>query len=106
MAEFEKNVLDRHPAAALDDDEKFCAAAGEIQGEFLVLHPFREGNARAVKLATDILAVQSGRPLLIYDSSPAGSDAYIAAAKAAFKKEYQPMADVIRGSLERARKAT
>lgn len=106
MAEFEKNVLARYPADALDDDQTFWNAAAEIQGEFLVIHPFREGNARTIKLATDILAVQSGRPLLIYNSSTSGADAYIAAAKSAFKKDYRPMAGIIRESLELARRAT
>lgn len=106
MAEFERSILARHPAASLGDDEAFCAAAGEVQGEFLVIHPFREGNARTIKLATDLLAVQTGRPLLLYDSSDAGREAYIAAAKAAFRKDYQPMAAVIRGALDQARKET
>ena len=76
-------------------DRAFCAAAGEIQGEFLVIHPFREGNARTIKLLTDLLATQTGRPLLIYEGSEEGQDRYIAAAKAAFKKDYTPMTEII-----------
>ncbi len=105
MAEYEVNVLRRHPPISLSDDNAFCSAVGEIQGEFLVVHPFREGNARTIKLATDILALQTGRPLLLYDSSTAGQAAYIAAAKAAFSRHYDLMAEIIRNALERSRQA-
>jgi len=103
MASFEKNVLGKYPAAALVDDEIFCARVAEIQGEFLVIHPFREGNARTIKLATDILAAQTGRPLLAYDQSEIGRDQYIAAAQAAFKRDHAPMTSVIREALARAK---
>ena len=55
MQEFERAVLRNYPARQIQDDAAFCAAAGEIQGEFLVIHPFREGNARTIKLATNLL---------------------------------------------------
>jgi cell filamentation protein len=67
----------------------------QIQGEFLVIHPFREGNARTIKLMTDILAEQTGRPLLAYDRSQRGQDEYIDVAKAAFKKEYGRMEAIL-----------
>jgi len=104
MQGYEKDVLRKYPASALQADDDFSAAAGEIQGEFLVIHPFREGNARTIKLLTDLLALQTGRPFLIYDRSKTGQDQYIAAAKGAFKKHYAPMAEIIALALERARK--
>ena len=42
---WEQGVLRRHPTSSLGPDDAFCAAVAEIQGEFLVIHPFREGNA-------------------------------------------------------------
>jgi cell filamentation protein len=104
MDEFERTVLMRHPAQSLTDDDKFCSAVAEIQGEFLVVHPFREGNARTIKLLTDLLAAQSGRPLLVYDQSDDGRDKYIAAASQAFRKNYRPMLDVIRSALAEGRR--
>lgn len=103
MATFERDVLGRYPATTLQDDESFCTALGEIQGEFLAIHPFREGNARTIKLMTDLLSVQSGRPLLTYDSTDEGAERYIAAAKAALlKQDYQPMVEVIQRALAAA----
>ena len=99
MASYEADILAKYPPQKLPTDEDFCQAVAEIQGEFLVIHPFREGNARTIKLATDLLAVQTGRMPLRYDQSEAGAEAYIAAAKAAFTKDYAPLAAVIRSAL-------
>lgn len=79
--------------------------AAEVQGEFLVIHPFREGNARTIKLATDLLAAQTGRPLLAYDQTEQAVEEYIEAAKAAFKRRYGPLATIIRRALDQARRA-
>lgn len=99
MHQYEAHVLSRHHPAELLATDEFCAAAAEIQGEFLVIHPFREGNARTIKLVTDLLAMQTGRPMLTYDQSPRGQAAYIAATRAAFKKNYAYLADIIRAAL-------
>ena len=55
-----------------------------IQGEFLVIHPFREGNARTIKLMTNLLAAQTDRPLLEYGTSQEKVERYTEGAKAAF----------------------
>lgn len=103
MQEFERSVLCKYPAGVLREDDVFCAATGEIQGEFLVIHPFREGNARTIKVLTNLLAVQTRRPLLVFDSTEEGQERYIEAAKAAFKKHYAPMIAIISQALARAR---
>ena len=102
MLDFERSTLHKYPAELLDTDAKFCQAAAEIQGEFLVIHPFREGNARTIKMATNLLAVQTARPFLNYDESEAGIESYSAAAAAAFKRDYGPMAAIIRAALAAA----
>jgi len=102
MTKFELDVLRKLPAAILSDEDAFCQAVAQIQGEFLVIHPFREGNARAIKLVTDLLAAQTGRPLLQYDQSEPGRDRYILAASQAFKRNYRPMEEIIRQALAAA----
>jgi len=103
MDQFEQNFLRAYPATSLQEDAVFCRAVAQIQGEFLVIHPFREGNARTVKLLTDLLAAQSDRPLLRYDQTDAGRAAYIIAASQAFRHNYQPMETIIRQALAAAR---
>jgi cell filamentation protein len=104
MEIFERDVLRKCSARTLAEEKSFCATAGEIQGEFLVIRPFREGNARTIKLMTDLLAVQTARPLQVYDGSGDGQAAYIHAAQAAFQRSYLPMAAIITAALERARR--
>jgi cell filamentation protein len=103
MDRFQQEVLDKYPARSLTDDDSFCEAAAIIQGEFLVIHPFREGNARTIKLATDLLAAQTGRPLLKCDQSEEGRDRYIAAASVAFRRDYRLMTATIHQALQIAR---
>lgn len=106
MLEFESQCLTKYPASTLADEDDFCEAVGEIQGEFLSIHPFREGNARAIKLMTDLLSLQTGRPLLIYDMSDAGREGYIEAAKAALlKRDYAPMITLIREASQRGQQS-
>jgi cell filamentation protein len=102
MQQFEKDVLRRYPATKLNSDDEFCIGLSVIQGEFLSIHPFREGNARTIKLVTDLLALQAGRPFLKYDASDHGIEEYIDAAKAAMVKDYSKLQMIISKALERS----
>jgi cell filamentation protein len=102
MDVFEKDVLSKFPAPLLQGDESFCEAVAHIQGEFLAIHPFREGNARTIKLVTNILAEQVDRPFLLFDESERGKASYIDAAKEAILKNYNPMTLIISEALLRA----
>ncbi|OGJ56963.1 hypothetical protein A3H22_04510 [Candidatus Peribacteria bacterium RIFCSPLOWO2_12_FULL_55_15] len=103
MRSFERNILRKYSAHSLNDDERFCEAVGHVQGEFLAIHPFREGNARTIKLFTDLLAAQLKRPILRYDMTKEGQRQYIDAAKAALlKQNYIPMQRIIEKALRRS----
>lgn len=103
MRSLQQNVLRQYPAHSLREDGRFYEAVGHIQGEFLAIHPFREGNARTIKLSTDLLAAQTKRPILRYDMSKEGQRKYIAAAKAALlKQNYTLMQTIIQAALRRS----
>ncbi|MBI1813234.1 Fic family protein [Candidatus Peregrinibacteria bacterium] len=104
MQEFERTVLMRYPASALVSDEAFCSGIGHIQGEFLAIHPFREGNARTIKLVTNLLAVQTKRSLLRYDTSEKGRREYIHTAQTAILQNFLPMARIVQNALRASRK--
>ena len=107
MQEFERSVLVPRLATSPMSDDLFVSAAAEIQGEFLAIHPFREGNARTIKLFTDLIAVRTGRPILRYESSDAGTQQYFEAAQSALlAKDYKLMAEVIRQALRRTQETT
>ncbi|MFH0770102.1 MAG: Fic family protein [Candidatus Peregrinibacteria bacterium] len=106
MKEYERDVLRKYPASSIqENDDAFCKALAHIQGEFLAIHPFREGNARSIKLLTDLLSAQTKRPILRYNMTPTGKKRYIAAAKAALiKQDYLLMEAVIHEALTNATK--
>ena len=103
MKTLQEQVLLKCDPHALGNDDRFVEVSAEMQGEFLSIHPFREGNARAIKLVNDLLAAQTGRPLLVYDQTDAGRDEYINAAQAALgMQDYVPMQKIIRVALQAA----
>lgn len=104
MRELEKKHLAKYPPTTLTSDKSFCEALAVIQGEFLAVHPFREGNARTIKLCTNVLAVRTGRPILAYDQSPEGRTDFINANKLiVYRQDYGLLTRIIEDALDRAR---
>src|ERR1700759_3580393 len=65
---------------------------------------FWPGNARTIKLMNNLLAAQTGRPLLAYDMSSDGQNSYSGTAGAALaKQDYKPLETIIRQALETAK---
>ncbi len=56
-----------------------------------------------IKLATDLMAAQTGRPFLKYDQTDAGRERYIIAAGRSFARDYRLMIEIIREALAAAR---
>ena len=103
MERFERDVLAKFPPSR-PCRYRYLLQSGwrRSRSEFLVIHPFREGNARTIKVLTDLLASQTKRPILQYDQSETGAAEYIAAAAAAFDKNYAPLESVIWSALRAA----
>lgn len=64
-----------------------------IHCEFNAIHPFREGNGRAIRLFLDLLAVNAGYGLINYTGT-LKSD-YIKACMAGMQKDYSRMRRII-----------
>ena len=65
-------------------------------GEYIALHPFREGNGRSAFILSDLVLLQNGlMPLDAYNRK-LDRERYFAACEAAqLKKNYKPLADLI-----------
>lgn len=104
MQSFEKDVLQPVNASELRSEGDFCRAAARIHGEFIAVHPFREGNGRTARLACDLLAINAGLPILRYDRSPAGIERYVHANKlVVYRADYSLLEDVFAEAIGRAR---
>jgi cell filamentation protein len=103
MQSFERDVLQTVTPRQLQSDPEFCRAAAKIHGEFIAVHPFREGNGRTARLACDLLAINTGRPILHYDRSPEGVERYIHANKlVVYRADYGLLEEVFSEALKQA----
>ena len=68
--------------------ERFAAAAAHHVSELNVIHPFREGNGRAMQLSLGQLAVQAGHTL---DTTRMPGPAWIEASIRGYEGDEQPL---------------
>jgi cell filamentation protein len=95
FAEFERDVLALTPFLNADD-RAVCEFVAKLMGEYIALHPFREGNGRSAFILSDLVLLQNGLVPLDAFIRKRDRDRYFAACEAArLKKNYTPLADLI-----------
>lgn len=95
MKNFAEHTLKVTPFLS-DDPAAVLATTARIMGEYLALHPFREGNGRSAFLLGEIILVQNG--LLIFDRHQRDRDQarYYAACEAARTRyDYTKLSDLL-----------
>ncbi len=77
----------------------------KVHAEFLLIHPFREGNGRMARWLTDLMCLQVGLPEMNYAFVGQGSRkrkaAYLQGVIQGYERNYRPLADFFRDALER-----
>jgi cell filamentation protein len=92
LVHFERSVLSRSPFLSDDDGEVFTHVA-EVMGEFLALHPFREGNGRTAFILGNLMLMQNDLlPLDVYDRRTDEARYYAACDAARVHADYAPLA--------------
>ena len=76
-------------------DAELVNSLAIIHIEFILIHPFREGNGRLSRLLAMIMALQAGRPILDFSWIDANKDQYFSAVQAGLDNP-EPMKDVFR----------
>ncbi|HEX4861195.1 MAG TPA: Fic family protein, partial [Rhizomicrobium sp.] len=76
---------------------KFAREAGRIVGDVNYIHSFREGNGRVQLQYLSQLAANAGHPI---DLSRIDPERWLAASRAAFRAEHEPMAMEIERIIE------
>ncbi len=95
MDVFERDVLSRSPFVS-DNDDKVFAYVSEFIGEFLAIHPFREGNGRTAFILGALLLMQNDLlPLDVYDQRKDEARYYAACEEVRVHKDYGPLAGLI-----------
>lgn len=90
LEEFDRGCLARYTPC--DQDEATAIAAiAETHVEFILIHPFRDGNGRLSRLLADVMAMQAGYVPLDYSGWDEDRVGYIAAIHAGLAGDCAPM---------------
>lgn len=96
LAQLDQNCLKRWtPCSGLSTDE-LVEAIAVTHVEFILIHPFREGNGRLARLLSDVMAVQAGLEPLDYSTWETNRAEYIGAIHHGVSTNYEPMKRCVR----------
>ena len=105
MLEFERGPLRRFTPCSFPSHEEIASALAVVHTEFILIHPFREGNGRVGRLLAVLMALQAGLPPLDFGGIRGRKRLeYFAAVQAGMDRNYKPMkkvfSDVVRRTLK------
>jgi cell filamentation protein len=92
---FQRECLDRYTPCHTFAGDRLASAMAITHVEFILIHPFREGNGRLSRLLADVMAVQSGHAPLDYSSWDADKPTYFAAIQQGVAGDYRTMTRLI-----------
>lgn len=102
MTEFEKKVLAKYTPCKSISHEKLVRAIAETHVEFLLIHPFREGNGRIARLLATLMGLQADLPLLDFSVIRGEKrKRYFAAVQAGLGRDYGPMEKIFEEVIKR-----
>jgi cell filamentation protein len=91
LTELDKNALVRYTPCQRMQDEALIEAIATVHVEFILVHPFREGNGRLARLLADVMAAQAGYEPLNYEPWDENKEDYFRAIHAGMGCDYDPM---------------
>ena len=105
MAELERGPLRRFTPCRFPSLDPTARALAVVHTEFMLIHPFRDGNGRVGRMLTILMALQAGLPPLNFGVIRGRErQEYFAAVRAGVDRNYEPMerifSAVIRRTLE------
>ncbi|SHE32456.1 Fic family protein [Vibrio gazogenes] len=97
--DFESKYLSQIQYVDKMTTEELIAFIAESHVEFILIHPFREGNGRISRLLIDYMSQEAGYGLLDYSLWDQNKDFYIASIQAGLSGDYQYTARLVKGVL-------
>jgi cell filamentation protein len=102
MQAFEEGPLRRHTPCSFTTRNRVIEALSEVHVEFILIHPFRDGNGRAGRILSTLMALQANLPLLDFRPIQGRTKGdYFAAVRAGLDRNYRPMEEIFRLVLNR-----
>jgi cell filamentation protein len=97
---FEKEFLSRFSELSEMDDEAVVQYLAQSHVEFILIHPFREGNGRLSRLLMDTMAIEAGFEPLDYQLWEDNKDFYFKSIQAGVAGNYQYIECLVKDVLE------
>ena len=91
LEKFEDDYLNRLTPCNHFNREQLIEAIAIIHIEFILIHPFREGNGRLSRLLANVMAVQAGLSPLDYTCWDQNKAEYIASIQQGVAMNYEPI---------------
>ena len=99
MNELDTKYLSQYTPCDQMDDEQLIEAIAIVHVEYILIHPFREGNGRLSRLLINVMALQANKPELDFSSWDAERENYFLAIQAGMAGNYEPMKALVRQAL-------
>lgn len=91
MADFERDHLSVYTPCKEMGKDDLIEAMAICHVEFIVIHPFREGNGRLGRVLSTVMALQADMPVLDFEILEKDISRYIEAIHAGHAGDYEPM---------------
>jgi len=98
MAKFSKELLEQNTPPKLKNKKALAMLLSKIHVEVILIHPFREGNGRTVRLLLHLIAQQAGYSGMNFshiNDKGKSFEAYIGAIHKGMRGDYCSMASII-----------
>ncbi len=102
MSDFEKSSLRKHTPCNFKYMKRIIQALAEVHVEFVLIHPFREGNGRLARIISTLMAAQARLPVLDFtDITGRKRKDYFNAINRGLEMDYKPMERIFSRIIER-----
>jgi len=91
LAELDKKYLAVYTPCKDFTEGELVEAISIIHVEFILIHPFREGNCRLSRLLANVMALQANWPELDFTALDNKKKMYISAIQAGLECNYEPL---------------
>ena len=102
MADFEHQCLAVYTPCRINDRSELIHALAIVHVEFLLIHPFREGNGRLARLLAVLMALQAELPPLDFGMLKGRKkQEYFVAVQSGLNRNYEAMKKIFDEVIER-----
>jgi len=99
LEDFNKSLLNNSSELESLDKEELVDYLAKVHVEFILIHPFREGNGRLSRLLIDVLAYKAGYQTLDYSLWDENKDFYFKSIQAGVIGDFQHIKRLVRDVL-------